>query len=89
MSYRSNIVSMVTMFAVASLFVSEQSVAQNSTNPYAIAEGWAKLPGGRVMGAVGKAKVDRDGDISGPLSAAMPGKICSAESALIQSWTPS
>ena len=61
MSYRSNSVSMVIMFAVASLFVSEQSFAQNSTNAYQIVEGWAKLPGGREMGAVGKAVVDNDG----------------------------
>ena len=61
MSYRSNIVSMVTLFAVASLFVSEQSFAQNSPKAYQIVEGWAKLPGGREMGAVGKAVVDNDG----------------------------
>jgi DNA-binding beta-propeller fold protein YncE len=35
--------------------------AQNSTNAYAIVDGWAKLPGGREMGAVGKTTIDRDG----------------------------
>ena len=38
-----------------------QSSGQNSTNHYQIVEGWAKLPGGRIMGAVGKAEVDIDG----------------------------
>ncbi|MEO1932216.1 MAG: hypothetical protein ABGX41_10010, partial [Pseudohongiella sp.] len=61
MSFRNQIVSVAALLALASLFVPQQSVAQNSTNPYAIVEGWAKLPGGRVMGAVGKAKVDPDG----------------------------
>ena len=61
MSFRYQIMSIAALLALASLFVPQQSVAQNSTNPYAIVEGWAKLPGGRVMGAVGKAKVDPDG----------------------------
>ena len=43
MSFRNQIVSVVALLAIASLFVPQQSVAQNSTNPYAIAEGWAKL----------------------------------------------
>ena len=35
--------------------------AQNSSNAYAIVDGWAKLPGGREMGAVGKVTMDPDG----------------------------
>ncbi len=60
MSVRNPIVSVAALLVLASL-VPQETAAQNSTNPYAIEEGWAKLPGGRVMGAVGKAKVDRDG----------------------------
>lgn len=36
-------------------------LAQALPNPYRIVDGWAKLPGGQPMGAVGKADVDRDG----------------------------
>ncbi len=39
----------------------EEVLAQNSSNAYAIVEGWAKLPGGREMGAVGKVTIDPDG----------------------------
>lgn len=53
--------SYITFFALVPFLVPTESAAQNSTNPYAIVEGWAKLPNGRVMGAVGKAKVDPDG----------------------------
>jgi len=35
--------------------------AQGLPNPYRIAEGWAQLPNGRAMGAVGKVVVDPDG----------------------------
>ena len=35
--------------------------AQVPTNPYRIVEGWAQLPNGRPMGAVGKVAVDPDG----------------------------
>ena len=61
MSFRIRKVPLTALFAFTSLFLAQYSLAQNSTNPYAIAEGWAKLPGGRIMGAVGKAKVDPDG----------------------------
>ena len=36
-------------------------LAQSLPNPYRIAEGWAKLPNGRKMGAVGKVAVAPDG----------------------------
>ena len=35
--------------------------AQGLPNPYRIAEGWAQLPNGRPMGAVGKVVIDPDG----------------------------
>ena len=35
--------------------------AQNSSNAYAVVDSWAKLPGGREMGAVGKVTIDPDG----------------------------
>ncbi len=35
--------------------------AQPLPNPYRIVEGWAQLPGGKPLGAVGKADVDGDG----------------------------
>jgi len=36
--------------------------AQVPPNPYRIVDGWAQLPGGRAMGAVGKVVIDRDGE---------------------------
>src|SRR5436190_11518344 len=35
--------------------------AQVPPNPYRIVEGWAQLPNGRPMGAVGKVSIDPDG----------------------------
>ena len=35
--------------------------AQAFQNPYRIVDGWAQLPGGRPMGAAGKAAIDPDG----------------------------
>ncbi len=55
------IVSVVALLLLASLAPQEAAAQINSSNHYWIEEGWAKLPGGRVMGAVGKARVDRDG----------------------------
>jgi DNA-binding beta-propeller fold protein YncE len=46
---------------VASSGVRPAVHAQGLPNPYRIAEGWAQLPGGRPMGAVGKVVVDPDG----------------------------
>jgi len=34
---------------------------QSYPNPYRMVDGWATLPGGRVIGAVGDATVDNDG----------------------------
>jgi hypothetical protein len=50
------------LLGIALIASTEQAVAQNSSNSYAIVDGWAKMPGGREMGAVGKVKslsVDR------------------------------
>ena len=38
-----------------------QALAQPYPNPYRMVEGWAKLPDGRPMGAVGGVRVDPDG----------------------------
>jgi len=50
------------LLGISMIASTEQAVAHNSSNAYAIVDGWAKLPGGREMGAVGKVKslsVDR------------------------------
>ena len=46
---------------VASLGVRSTLVAQAPPNPYRIVEGWAQLPNGKPMGAVGKVTIDPDG----------------------------
>ncbi len=61
MSIPRSVVWLATLLAIALIASTEQAVAQNSSNAYAIVDGWAKLPGGREMGAVGKATVDPDG----------------------------
>ena len=45
----------------ASLFWSLDASGQALPNPYRAVDGWAKLPAGRQMGAVGGVKVDNDG----------------------------
>lgn len=44
------------------LFCGVQSFSQPYPNPYQLVEDWAKLPGGRIMGAVGKVTIDPDGE---------------------------
>ena len=61
MSVRKSIVCTAALLIVSLLLAPQHSAAQNSSNPYSIIEGWAKLPSGRNMGAVGKATVDPDG----------------------------
>ena len=51
----------VAVGVVSALAVTPQLGAQPLPNPYRIAEGWAKLPNGRPMGAVGKVVMDPDG----------------------------
>ena len=53
------------VFATAAVLalglLSSRGAAQSLPNPYRIVDGWAQLPGGRAMGAVGKVVVDPDG----------------------------
>jgi DNA-binding beta-propeller fold protein YncE len=60
---RTNPWRLVLMLAVlvALLKPSLRLSAQVLPNPYRIAEGWAQLPNGRPMGAVGKVAIDPDG----------------------------
>ncbi len=51
----------VALLGIALGVMSGPLLAQNSSNAYAIVDGWAKLPGGREMGAVGKVTIDPDG----------------------------
>ena len=44
------------------LFLATQAFGQPYPNPYRKVEGWAKLPDGRNMGAVGKVTIDPDGE---------------------------
>ena len=50
------------LVGITLLVPAEQAAAQNSQNPYAIVDGWAKLSGGREIGAVGKVTIDPDGE---------------------------
>ena len=61
MSILRSVVWIAALLGIALITSTEQAVAQNSRNSYAIVDGWAKLPGGREMGAVGKATIDPDG----------------------------
>ena len=62
MSILRPVVLIAALLGIALIASTEQAVAQvNSSNAYAIVDGWAKLPGGREMGAVGKTTVDPDG----------------------------
>ena len=49
------------LFALSALCHPSDAHAQGLPNPYRIAEGWAQLPNGKAMGAVGKAVTDPDG----------------------------
>ena len=51
----------VALGIVASQDLQSPLSAQAHQNPYRIVDGWAQLPGGRPMGAVGKVAIDRDG----------------------------
>ena len=51
----------VALALVASPGVRRALFAQAPPNPYRIVEGWAQLPNGRPMGAVGKVVIDPDG----------------------------
>ena len=46
------------LFALSGLASPSGVHAQGLPTPYRIAEGWAQLPNGKAMGAVGKAVTD-------------------------------
>ena len=48
-------------FTVATWPEGNAVLAQALPNPYRLVDGWAQLPGGRPIGAVGKIAIDRDG----------------------------
>jgi len=53
---------LVAVLAIATSPGGDAAVfAQAFQNPYRVVDGWAQLPGGRPMGAVGKAVIDPDG----------------------------
>lgn len=59
---RTRTVAALCVGAGVAAFAAGSSVgAQGLPNPYRIVEGWAQLPNGRAMGAVGKVVVDPDG----------------------------
>jgi len=47
--------------AMAVIGLPEVALAQSGDNPYRLVDGWARLPDGREMGAVGKMALDPDG----------------------------
>jgi len=55
------IVRAIGLIVVMLIGICRNGAAQVLPNPYRIAEGWAQLPGGRSMGAVGKVVIDPDG----------------------------
>ena len=53
----------ITALVGVALFLSgAQLLAQSGPSPYRTVDDWAKLPGGRQMGAVGKLTIDPDGE---------------------------
>jgi hypothetical protein len=53
--------SVVAAALVGLLVIRWDASAQAPPNPYRIVEGWAQLPNGKPMGAVGKVAMDPDG----------------------------
>ena len=53
--------SAIAVMFLAPTLVGLRISAQALPNPYRIVEGWAQLPNGRAMGAVGKVAIDPDG----------------------------
>ena len=52
----------VALAVVLVLGTGAQVLAQSIPNPYRLVDGWAQLPGGRTMGAVGGVTTDDDGN---------------------------
>ena len=51
----------VALASGASFAIDAAVSAQSLPNPYRMVDGWAQLPNGRQMGAVGKVVIDPDG----------------------------
>ena len=49
------------VLAVAAMLLAGSGPGAQTSNPYRLADGWATLPGGRTMGAVGDVDIDPDG----------------------------
>jgi DNA-binding beta-propeller fold protein YncE len=56
-----NVARFVVVMAVVMVATGGSVLGQALPNKYRLVDGWAKLPGGRPMGAVGDVTVDRDG----------------------------
>ena len=54
-------VKFAVLVAASGLGMETKTFAQGLPNPYRMVDGWAKLPAGRPMGAVGDLKLDPDG----------------------------
>ena len=52
---------LIAVAVCASSMLQQPPAAQGLPNPYRIVDGWAQLPNGRAMGAVGKVVADPDG----------------------------
>ncbi|HVJ31165.1 MAG TPA: peptidyl-alpha-hydroxyglycine alpha-amidating lyase family protein, partial [Gammaproteobacteria bacterium] len=52
---------LIALAALAALGAPTAALAQALPNPYRLVDGWAKLPGGREIGAVGDVDIDVDG----------------------------
>ena len=50
-----------TALTLATLVLGSAALAQSPPNPYRLVDGWAKLNGGRQIGAVGDVDVAPDG----------------------------
>ena len=62
-SPKSSLITWMCAVAALALMVPDEALAQTSgPSPYRLVDGWAKLPDGRPMGAVGKVTMDPDGD---------------------------
>jgi hypothetical protein len=55
------LVALATALALTLTIVAAPAAAQPLPNPYRLVDDWAKLPGGRQVGAVGDVDVDADG----------------------------
>lgn len=52
----------VVLAAIVTIGFVPETSAQSLSNPYRLVDGWAKLPDGRPMGAVGDLTIDPDGE---------------------------